>query len=327
MNGSKNDVLKPYSYFATGGACKQIHEPESSGELAEILQRLHRDQGDYFLLGAGSNSLVMDERYEGEVILFHKLSQLSVESNRLHAGAGIENTAFSEFAWSQGLTGAGWMNRLPGQIGATVRMNARCYGGEVSQIVREIEVVTEKGAIKTYQNSGSDIFRGYKDTMFMGNGDVITGIVAELAHGDLDETRKLMDHCESDRVGKSQFNHPTCGCVFKNNYQVGVSSGLLLDLAKVKSLSVGGAVINPDHANFVFNQGAGSRDILELTFLMREAVYREFGAWLEYEMEILGTMPEDLRKEFDRVRPMNLDEKKLAPIRERFQKSVKGNQL
>jgi UDP-N-acetylmuramate dehydrogenase len=198
-------------------------------------------------------------------------------------------------------------------------------GGEISQIVKKVDVITKAGDLAT--RSGEGIFRGYKDTVFMDNGDLITEVEIELLEGDTSETRELMKHCESDRIGKNQFAHPTCGCVFKNNYDVGVSSGILLDHAGVKELSSGEAKINPSHANFVFNHGASSRDILDLTFKMREAVFEKFGVWLEYEMEILGTMPKDLWKRFSESRPNNFNLELLEPLRESFRKNVKGNQL
>ena len=40
---------------------------------------------------------------------------------------------------------------LPGQIGASVRMNARCYGGEVSQIVKHVVNIDHFGYLKLIQ--------------------------------------------------------------------------------------------------------------------------------------------------------------------------------
>ena len=44
------------------------------------------------------------------------------------------------------------MYRLPGH-GGTVRMNARCYGGEISQVCSAVTVVTKDGKIKTYDST------------------------------------------------------------------------------------------------------------------------------------------------------------------------------
>ena len=74
------------------------------------------------------------------------------------------------------------------------------------------------------------------------------------------------------------------------------------------------------HANFVFNLhgAASSRDIVELTLMMREAVYTRFGVWLEYEMEILGNMPDDLAKSIREVRPLGVETPELVALRKKF---------
>jgi UDP-N-acetylmuramate dehydrogenase len=205
------------------------------------------------------------------------------------------------------------MNRLPGQIGGTVRMNARCYGGEISQICTKVTVVTADGAVKTYADP--KVFRGYKDTIFMDNGDIIAGAELTLTPGNKAEIEAKMNFCESDRVAKGQFEWPTCGCVFKNDYDVGVSSGMLLDHAGGKTLRHGKIEINPHHANFVYNKGGTSRDILEMSFKMREAVFKKFGVWMEYEMEILGDVDDDMKPRLVEARPNQMNEALLAPLR------------
>ena len=280
------------------------------------MARIHRDRTPYFLLGAGSNSLIMDERWPGAVILFSQLLGTTVDNDRVFAEAGVQNTQLAEHCFEASLSGAEWLNYLPGQLGATVRMNARCYEGEISRIVESVTVVTRQGQIKTYRDKG--IFRGYKDTIFMTNRDVVASVELKLKPGDQQHMRRHMDFCRDDREKKHQFSYPSCGCVFKNDYRAGVPSGLLLEKAGVRSLSTDFVEISPYHANFVFNRGASARQILEITLQMREAVYRKFGIWLEYEMEILGLLPDDLKHLVLQVKEPRFDEQAIAPLRERF---------
>lgn len=230
--------------------------------------------------------------------------------------AGVINSDFAQACLANKLTGAGWMNGLPGQVGGTARMNARCYGGEISQIVKKVHVVTRDGVAKTYTNM--NVFRGYKDTVFMENGDLIVAVEVALREGDPVEVKKLMDFCEADRRSKGQFDHPSCGCVFKNDYSVGVPSGMLLDAAGAKKMNLPGVQINPHHANFLYNISATSRQILEATFRMRDLVYEAFGVWLAYEMEILGALSPDLRERVELAKPPRFNEAKLNEIRARF---------
>jgi transposase-like protein len=97
--------------------------------------------------------------------------------------------------------------------------------------------------------------------------------------------------------------------------------------AKVKLLKHGGAEVSPAHANFVFYKGASARAILELSVMMREAVWSMFGVWLEYEMEILGSMPKDMEASVfeERVPAFNLE--KLTPLRERMKAAQARSQI
>ncbi|MES2744434.1 MAG: FAD-binding protein [Bdellovibrionota bacterium] len=312
--------LKNYAYYATGGSCRVLHEPKSIDELSIIVKKLFADKTPYFVLGGGTNSLVLDNPFPGDVIIFSHMKTIRREGFHLVCGAGADNTEVSVAALNAGLTGISWMNRLPGQIGATVRMNARCYGGEISQVASSVRAVLPDGSIKHY-TSADGIFRGYKDTLFMANGAIIAEATLSLTPGDPALIKTHMDYCMNDRIAKGQFDYPTCGCVFKNNYQVGVPSGMLLDRADAKRLNTPVVALNPQHSNFVYNKGTGSDDILRFTLAMQELVYQEFGVWMEYEMEILGQLtPEQVRRVRE-IRPSRMRDDKLNPLRETFKRN------
>ena len=312
--------LSDVSYYRTGGVCQHWFEPKTLEELTEAMTQLKGMP--WFLLGAGSNSLVMDEEWKGGVLTLRSLKKLERTPHGFIVGAGYENTQFSERAYENSLTGAEFLNGLPGQIGGTVRMNARCYGGEISQIVKRVWTVDSQSQLKVWDRP-QECFRGYKDTIFMEQPLVVAQVEVELVTTTCREnSRKKMDFCSQDRQKKGQYKHPSCGCVFKNNYDpdVAVPSGMLLEAVHVKGLRNGQAVVSDLHANFVYNQDgqASSREILELTLLMREKVWERFGVWLDYEMEILGTIPEDLVNRIQERRMPQYQEERLQMIRKQF---------
>lgn len=306
-------LLKEFSYYRTGGSFHRLYAPKSVEELAAALSRVHSERTPYFLLGAGSNSLIMDDHWPGAVILFSGLDHIGFDETCITAGAGMDNSRFVEACLQKGMQGASWLYYMPGQLGSTVRMNARCYGGEISQIVRRVKVVSSSGKIKTY--GAEEIFLGYKNTVFMLNDDAVAEIDFELKPGSREEIQSHMDFCRNDRESKHQFLHPSCGCVFKNDYNASVPSGVLLEQSGVRQFSTETVEISPYHANFVFNKGASAREILEVTLLMREAVFETFGVWLEYEMEVLGRIPDDLEDRFFETKSPQFDEERLAPLR------------
>jgi len=340
----KGAQLKTYSYYGTGGSCDLLLAPAAVGELAAAMAELHKRGVPYFLLGGGTNSLVMDEHWPGAVILFTKMNRLHFAGDKAEVGAGVENSAFAQACLERGLAGAAWMYRLPGQMGGTVRMNARCYGGEISEVVTKVTAVTKTGEVKVYDcqgdprrsfhslgmtggpvpspgmTAGERVFRGYKDTVFMSNGELIAAVDIALKPGDKTAIQEKMEFCERDREGKGQFKYPTCGCVFKNNYDVGVPSGMLLEAAGGKKLKYQGVEINQSHANFVYNVAADARAIMTMTFKMQDLVYAAFGVWMEYEMEVLGRIPADLHQRFMEKKPQRFKEDKLTALRAQFKK-------
>ena len=99
---------------------------------------------------------------------------------------------------------------------------------------------------------------------------------------------------------------------------------MLLEASGVKGLDYGGAQISEHHANFIFNRdSASSRDILELSFIMRQAVFDRFGVWLEYEMEILGHLPPDLMENFSQIRAGERNKSELEILKRDFQEMQK----
>ena len=312
----QSPLLRDVAYYRTGGTAAEVFQPETTEELARVVKEANLRGLPLLLLGGGTNSLVMDEHFHGAVILFRNMRKLDRQGNTLHVGAGVDNSVLSQFALKHSLQGAAWMYRLPGQMGGTVRMNARCYGGEISQIVTRVVVVTKAGDIKEYYDKS--MFQGYKDTLFMKTGDLIAEAHIELQPGDPRAIERAMIACETDRVSKGQFLWPSCGCVFKNDYKVGVPSGMLLEASGVKSLRSGGAIVSDYHANFVYNTGASSREILELTLKMRDVVHSAFGVWLEYEMEVLGTIPSDLAARMNERGSAGVNDEKLTSLRQKF---------
>lgn len=319
---SSKPSLKELSYYKTGGSSKYLILPKSEEELQTAIIQLNQNKIEFYVLGAGSNSLVLDDYYDGAVICLVYMKDIKRDGESLICGAGCENSEIVEFAYDNSLNGLAWMYGLPGHIGGTTRMNARCYGGEISEVCTKVKAVTIKGELITYDEPKA-VFRGYKDTLLMDSGDIIYEVTLGLKKGQKEDIIKVMNHCKNDRIQKGQYDFPSCGCVFKNNYSVGISSGMLLDKAGVKNLSSENLRINPQHANFLFNtNNASSREIIEMTLKMRDLVYSEFGVFLDYEMEILGNAPLDLKEKITTIKPQKWNTSKLDALRKVFNSSM-----
>jgi UDP-N-acetylmuramate dehydrogenase len=310
----RDACLSSLTYYRTGGTCAFLYEPSSLQDLQAALNEIARNGLPFFVLGRGSNSVVLDEPWPGAVVVLRGMNSMRFDGQTVSLDAGVENSAAAEFIATHSLTGAEWLYRLPGEIGATVRMNARCYGGEMSQITARITAITRDGQLKQYP--AKEVFRGYKDTIFMVNGEIVAVADIVLRPGEQAAIRSKMVGYEKDRTDRHQFAHPSCGCVFKNDYGVGVPSGRLLEAAGVKGLSCGDAVISAHHANFIFNTGrASARDILDVALAARDAVYKQFGVWLSFEMEVLGALDAQLHERLAEKKPAQLKNHAIAALR------------
>lgn len=93
---------------------------------------------------------------------------------------------------------------------------------------------------------------------------------------------------EDYRISKNHFIYPSCGSVFKNNYQFGTATGALVDKLGLKGFKHNDAQIAPYHGNIIINTGkAKASDVFYLIQLIQEKIYKNFGFVPEPEIVIL----------------------------------------
>ena len=287
--------LADKTYYRMGGTARYFVRPQSLAQIQEAVLWAKDQSLPIALLGSGSNCVFADGEFAGLVLSLEQFASWHWESeNVLYAEAGISNTEIAEICLNAERTGASWMYRMPGQLGATVRMNARCYGGEISQIVTQVVTLNTAGRMQIY--SGRELFLGYKNTLLMQRPEIVVAVRLTL-HAEKSRADLLahMEQCEFDRHGKHHFDLPSCGSTFKNNYAVGKPSGRVFDECGLKGARVGGSAVSDFHANFVWNTGgAKTSDMLELAAHMRKTAWDVAQADLELEVQPIGCFAADL---------------------------------
>lgn len=294
------------TYYRMGGTARAFARCASFAEARAAVLWARARGLPVAVLGGGSNSVFADGEFEGLVIALDRMSAWHWERpDVLWLEAGVTNTEVAEICLEAGRKGASWMYRMPGQLGATVRMNARCYGGEISHIVREVVTLDTRGSLRVH--AGASLFIGYKNTVLMSVPEIVLGV--RLALPETGDRAAILEHmleCERDRHGKHHFDLPSCGSTFKNNYAVGKPSGRVFDECGLKGAAQGEAEVSAFHANFVWNRGrARTRDMLELTARMRATALQVAHADLELEVQPIGVFDDDLyaRCAMDRLGP------------------------
>nr|HPK62664.1 UDP-N-acetylmuramate dehydrogenase [Spirochaetota bacterium] len=283
----KNIDLKQFTTFKIGGKAEYYSAPKDIEEVKYSLN-FAKDKGlEVIIIGGGSNLLISDDGVEGAVIHTAALNKSKIDGVILTVESGLTVKNLNDLALSRSLSGLEFSGGLPGSIGGACYMNARSYNGEFADVVKEATVVDEFGTAsvvdKTFLNYS------YKYSALMDLNYFIYDVKLELKKGDPSVIKEIYLKNFNDRKSKGQFDYPSAGCVFKNNYQIGVSSGKIIEEAGLKGRVVGGAKVSEKHANFLINNGdAKAADVMKLIKFIEDEVLEKKGVKLERELRIIG---------------------------------------
>ena len=290
-----NVSLASRSYYGIGGTALFLAHPGTPAELADLLFWNSEHKLPLVILGKGSNILFSDSGFPGIVISLDRMQRMFwISDDELWCEAGTDNTLIAEELLRFGRGGGEWLYRLPGQIGSTVRMNARCFGGEISAVTSGIQTMTIDGRL--LWQTPDEVFHGYKQTSLMDNPAIVAAVLLRFPNArSPEDIRQQMERYEEERNQKHHFDFPSCGSTFKNNYAAGRSSGTIFDELGFKGSREGGAIVSDHHANFIFNQGeATASDVLKLAARMKTAAQQEAGIQLDLEVQCIGLFDQNL---------------------------------
>jgi UDP-N-acetylmuramate dehydrogenase len=280
-----DEPMDIHTNFRIGGPADVFLTPVSDGDVAAVMKL--GDEYPVFILGAGANILVADAGIRGIVLDMAGLDCCSFSGDTVTACAGAAISDVSRFAAEQGLSGLEFIYSMPGSVGGSVWMNARCYGRSVSEVIGEITIIDEQGVLKHITPSKSDF--AYKISPFQHESWAIVRADFNLQKGNKGEIRKAMDENHRDRDGKGHFSAPSVGSIFKNDRRFGMPTGKLADSLSLRGISVGGAQVSQEHANIIVNGGnASAGDILTLITLVETRVRDAYGFELEREVRLVG---------------------------------------
>ena len=145
-----NADLKKKNWFNIGGKTKIFYKPKGLNDLIEFLKILNNNE-KIFIIGAGSNTLISDELFDGVVIkLGNNFNHMSVlDSDIIISGTAVMDKKLSEFAAQNNLSGFEFLSCIPGTVGGGLKMNAGCFGNEIKDILISVQTIDKKGNIST----------------------------------------------------------------------------------------------------------------------------------------------------------------------------------
>ena len=279
--------LKKKNWFNIGGKTKVFFKGKTLKELIKFLKIID-NKSKIFILGAGSNTLITDETYNGIVIKlsnnFNNISLLA--DNIIIAGSAVTDKSLSEFAMNNGLSGFEFLSCIPGTIGGGIKMNAGCFGREFKDILISVQAINKFGKVITIPSK--DINFKYRSS------DLSDGLIFLSASFQGKKKMPIVIKNEILKLkAKKEITQPTrmktSGSTFKNPVdQTDKKVWQLIKDSVPLGKSFGDAYISEKHCNFFINKGnAKFKDMRKLIEYVSKSVLKKTGVRLEKEIKIL----------------------------------------
>lgn len=281
-----NEPMQDHTTFRIGGPADIMVMPESVPEIMRVLEWVRKRDLPYLVIGEGSNLLVKDGGIRGVVIkLGPGFSRVEFRGTEVEAQAGVKVSRLAALAADRGLSGLEFAEGIPGSLGGAVYMNAGAYGGEMSQIIKEVTVISESGEITVLEKPALEF--GYRTSSIQKKGYIVLEAKLVLHPDEPQLIWQRMDELSRQRREKQPLEYPSAGSVFKR--PPGRFVGPMIDELGLKGYRVGDAEVSTKHAGFIVNRGrAAARDVLELVSLIKRRVKDAYGIELETEFRIVG---------------------------------------
>jgi UDP-N-acetylmuramate dehydrogenase len=297
-----DEPMKDHTSFKVGGSADCLLSPEGEGFTSfciNILNTCRAEKIPVFILGGGANIVVSDKGIRGIVLDMGawkgEIAQdLRSKKDEIIFKSGTSIDEAVDTACAAGFCGLEFLAGMPGTVGGAVWMNARCYGGEIADVLGWVEiigceeVVKSEYAIKRVENKDGAGF-AYKQSPFQKMDCVILSASFKLKKSDKEKLLIKAGEYRKDREKKGHYLFPCAGSAFKNNRDFGKPTGQIIDELGLKGKQIGGAQIAPFHGNIIINTGnASASDIRALMNETALLVKEKTGFILEPEILFTG---------------------------------------
>ena len=281
---SCNESMAKHTSWGIGGCADLFYSPKSREDLVSFLSSIDPNLPITWI-GKGTNILVRDGGIRGVVISTKSfLKEIEKTSKYLYkVEAGVACVELALFCQKNGIGPAAFFSGIPGSIGGALTMNAGSFGMETWDLVKEVEVINEKGDISFLEKESFDI--AYRTVTFPFRLWFLSCSMS--LSSDEQTTKDNLIELRNQRIRTQPLSEDTCGSVFKN--PPGNFAGALIEGSGLKGFKIGSASISEKHANFIVNQGgATAGDIENLINHTRQVVKKNYDIDLQPEVRIMG---------------------------------------
>lgn len=277
--------LKRYNTYRLNVKCKYLIFPKNKEELINLIKYLKDNNYKFLILGNGSNIIFSKQYYDEVIIKLDRLKNIKIDNELVEVEAGYSLIKLSMRLSLLGLSGLEFASGIPGNIGASIAMNAGAYNHSLSEIIESVKVINPNYEIVTMTPNQLDF--KYRDSLFKHNKDyIIISCKLKLTKANKEEILKLISKRRVRRIETQPLNYPSAGSVFRN--PEGLHAGELIEKCNLKNYKVGGAKISGKHANFIINyNNATGKNIIELIDKVKKEVKNKYNIDLILEQIIV----------------------------------------
>jgi len=281
-----NYQLGKKTWFGTGGNCNLFLEVNSINQLINTI-RITKKFLPILVIGSGSNVIIRDGGFKGMVIKlggnFRKIKIDNINSV-LSIGAGTKDSEVAKFCVEKNISGLEFLSGIPGTIGGNIKMNAGCYGNQISDNLIDCTIIDEKLNKKIIKKNEIDF--NYRKSSF-DNGQIIIEARFKIQKCKKSQIKKKISTISykrkksqpvASRTGGSTFTNPTSYPAWK-----------LIDEIDYRGKQLGGAKVSNLHSNFLINyQNASSLDLEMLGEEIKNKVWEKRRINLKWELIRIG---------------------------------------
>ena len=283
------EPMSRHTSLRIGGPAELMAFPESVEELSRLMSVAHEKEVPAFVLGRGTNLLVLDGGIPGIVVNLKKMCWMELERGaegtaQVHAGAGAGLARLASYCADRGLSGLEFTAGIPGTVGGAVAMNAGTQEAEMKDVLTSVTLVDRTGQVSAMDAKA--LRMTYRHTE-LPEGSAVAEASFALIPWPKEEVKEKMAANLRRRKATQPEKVRSAGSTFKN--PPGYSAWKLIDMAGLRGMTVGRAQVSRMHTNFLINLGgASAHDFRALMDLVISTVQEKLNITLEPEIKIVG---------------------------------------
>jgi UDP-N-acetylmuramate dehydrogenase len=283
---SKNSTLRVQAQ------AKIYAEPKSFEDLKELFTLIISQKLNWHILGAGSNTLLSSRGIDGVVICTNKLDFIKdLGDSIFEVGVGTRMPKLCAITAQKSLSGAEFMEGIPGSIGGGIVMNAGAHKSDIASILLSAKVFNTQ-TLELEDWSKQDLGFEYRKSKINPQEHLIYSGVFKFTPASKETIRAKIQENNHWRTTKQPIKAWTCGCTFKNPEPT-VSAGKLIEDLGLKGLCEGDFMVSNMHGNFFENTDSGtSIDFCKLMKKVQSEAIK-LGVTLKPEVQLMGEFTDD----------------------------------